>query len=314
MSVYTEVSAQDLKPFLHEYQAGELQSYAGIRDGIENTNYFVRTSSGEYVLTLFEHTTETEIEFALGCMADFARHRLPCAEPLANQQGHFLTHLHNKPASLVTRLTGQSVHEPAIEHCRAVGRTLAQMHLAGQSVKQHHANPRGADWRQTIANQIRHWLDDTQIALLDNELRYQQQELVDLPHGIIHADLFRDNVLFIDAELTGLIDLYNAGHDLLLYDLAITVNDWCTSPDGEFDRPRLTALLQGYVELRPITPDEHRHWPTLLRRAALRFWLSRLHSVHFPREGQLTQQKDPAVYQQLLLNYRQNPPKWLSVV
>jgi len=310
MSVYTEVTADDLRPLLQQYQAGDLLALAGIRDGIENTNYFVTTTTGDYVLTLFEHTTEAEIEFALGCMSHFAHQGLPCAEPLADQQGRFLSHLHHKPASLVTRLNGQSVHQPTTENCRAVGRTLAQMHLAGQTIKQPQANPRGEVWRQTMAEQIRHWLDDEQLALLDDELRHQQQAFAELPHGIIHADLFRDNVLFVGSELSGLIDLYNAGHDLLLYDLAITVNDWCTSPDGDFDKQWLNALLQAYTKLRPITPEEQHCWPTLLRRAALRFWLSRLYSVHFPREGQLTQQKDPAIYLQLLLNYRQNPPKW----
>lgn len=310
MSVYTEVSAQDLKTFLHEYQAGELQGYSGIRDGIENTNYFVNTSKGKYVLTLFEHSTDLEIEFALDYSKHFAQQGLPCAKPLANHLGHFLTQLHNKPASLVTRLKGHSVHEPTIDHCHAVGRTLAQMHLAGDAIKQQQANPRGAAWRQSTAKQIRHRLDEAQIELLDDEICYQQQAFSDLPHGIIHADLFRDNVLFVGSELSGLIDFYNAGHDLLLYDLAITVNDWCNLPNGELDPQRLTALLQAYVELRPVGPDEHRHWPALLRRAALRFWLSRLYSLHFPRQGQLTQQKDPLFYEQLLLNYRQNPPKW----
>lgn len=310
MSVYTEVTAGDLQPLLRQYQAGELLELTGIRDGIENTNYLVTTTSGGYILTLFEHASETEIAFALDYMAQLARQDLPCAVPLANRQGHYLSHLHDKPASLVTRLKGQSIHHPSTEHCAAVGHTLAQMHLAGQMIKHSPTNPRGESWRQAVAAQIRHRLDGAQLTLLDDELKFQQQTFADLPHGLIHADLFRDNVLFVGNELTGLIDLYNAGHDLLIYDLAITVNDWCTLPDGEFDPPRLIALLKAYADFRPTTPEEQACWPTLLRRAALRFWLSRLYSLYFPREGQLTQQKDPTVYQQLLLNYREKPPKW----
>ncbi len=311
MSVYTEVSAKDLQSFLRQYQAGDLIALAGIRDGIENTNYFVTTTCGEYVLTLFEHTTKAEIKFALDCMVHFAHKGLPCATPLANQKGQFLTHLHHKPASLVTRLKGQSVHEPDIEHCRVVGRSLAQMHIIGQDIRARHANPRGADWRQDTADKIHPKLNDKQVALLDDELRHHQQNtLANLPHGTIHADLFRDNILFTGYKLTGLIDLYNAGHDLLLYDLAITANDWCTLPDGVFDMPRLIALLQSYTERRPITPDEQASWPILLRRAALRFWLSRLYNLYCPRVGQLTQQKNPTYYQQLLINYRRNPQSW----
>ncbi len=310
MSVYTEVSSGDLQPFLQQYQAGDLLALEGIRDGIENTNYFVTTTTGGYVLTLFEHPTETEIKFALTCMSHFAQQGLPCAHPLTNQQGQHLTYLHNKPASLVTRLKGQSVSQPDVQHCRAVGRKLAEMHLAGEGLCAAHQNPRGVDWRQDIAAKIRPKLDRQQIALLDDELSQQQQTLTELPHGIIHADLFRDNILFTGNKLTGLIDLYNAGYDLLLYDLAITANDWCIEPGEAFNEPRLMALLQSYTEIRPITPNEQQHWPSLLRRAALRFWLSRLDRLHFPCNGQLTQQKDPTVYQRLLAHYRQKPQNW----
>lgn len=310
MSVYTKVTAADLNPLLKHYQAGELQALSGIRDGIENTNYFVSTSTGEYVLTLFEHSTETEIHFALLCMAHLESHGLPCARPLKDQQGLFLTRLNSKPASLVTRLVGRSVHEPNVEQCHAVGQTLAQMHLAGNGIRQHHDNPRGSEWRQRIASHVLPHLNTGQADLLNSELVFQQRELAGLPTGLIHGDLFRDNVLFDGPRLTGLIDLYNAGHDLLLYDLAITVNDWCIQIDGKFDAARLTHMIQAYNEIRPISPDEQQNWSILLRRAALRFWLSRLNSFYFPREGHLTQQKDPAVYEQLLRSYRENPPKW----
>ena len=310
MSVYTEVTANDLQPLLQHYRAGKLQALLGIRDGIENTNYFVTTDRGEYVLTLFEHTHAVDIEFALDCMAHYVRLGLPCAAPLADPQGHFLSHLHDKPASLVTRLPGQSLTTADTEQCRVVGHNLARLHLAGRDITVQHPNPRGEHWRQLTADKIRARLDAGQRRLLDDELTYQHCSLDNLPHGIIHADLFRDNILFEGHHLTGLLDFYNAGYDLLLYDLAITVTDWCTRSDGSFHQPRLQALVQAYTRQRPVTENEQRHWPQLLRRAALRFWLSRHVNLHFPRASQLTRQKDPAVYQQLLLTYRQNPPIW----
>lgn len=310
MSVYTEVSATDLAPFLADFQAGTLQDLHGIRDGIENTNYFLTTEQGEYVLTLFEHLAEAEIQFTLELMDHLAAQGLPCARPLKDQAGNYLGHLHGKPASLVSRLSGSSPKTISAEHCQAIGQVLAQMHLAGQQVKKAHDNPRGAAWRESIRQKLTGHLDRDQQALMDDEVACQQQAFARLPHGVIHSDLFRDNVLFTGHRLTGLLDLYDAGHDLLLYDLAITATDWCSDDAGHFDPARLQALLQAYHKQRPVTDDEKTAWPLLLRRAALRFWLSRLYSLYYPREGQLTQQKDPAVYQQLLENYRQKTQIW----
>lgn len=310
MSVYTTVPVEDLQNFLHHYNAGQLHSLQGIRDGIENTNYFVTTDSGEYVLTLFERTEPADVRFGLHLMSTLAQHGLPCARPITNGKGDRLARLCDKPASLVIRLPGESVDQPDIEHCRAVGQTLATLHRFTQALAERHENPRGQRWRQAIATRLRSRLDAEQLALLDDELRFQQQRTGGLPTGIIHGDLFRDNVLFNRGGLSGLIDLYNAGHDLLLYDLAITVNDWCTRPDGQFRGDALQALLQAYTEQRPVTGAEQAGWPMLLRRAALRFWLSRLNHQLFSPPGSLSQTKDSGFYHQLLLNYRRNPPKW----
>ncbi len=310
MSVYTEVSAEDLQDFLARFHVGQLRSFRGIRDGIENTNYFVTTTEGEHVLTLFEYMAEPAVETALGYMTHLAQNGLPCAMPCADQHGRRIGRLHDKPASLVRRLRGRSEHAPTATHCQTVGSNLARLHLAGQSLDHAQPNPRGSLWRQTTAIKIRPRLTPDQRSLLDDELRYQQQEFSELPHGLIHADLFRDNVLFSGETLTGLVDLSDAGHDLLLYDLAITVSDWCSLSAGGLDTPRLMALLHGYTELRPVTSAEQDHWPILLRRAALRFWLSRLDTLYFPRSGPLTRQKDPDTYRLRLLHYRQYPQTW----
>ena len=310
MSVYTPVCNEDLQAFLRQYQAGELLQLDAIHDGIENTNYFVTTHQGDYVLTLFETADEPSIEFTLNCMAHFAQQGLPCASPLADRLGHYLNPLHQKPASLVPRLTGRSEARPNAAHCREVGLTLANMHLAGQAIRSCPANQRGASWRQAIIAQIEPHLDSAQRRLLEHERQHPQPNYDDLPRGIIHADLFRDNVLFVGTKLTGLLDLYDAGEDLWLYDLAITVNDWCNDGQGLFDMARLKALLTAYDAVRPVTAAEQTAWPDMLRLAALRFWLSRLYSLYFPRDAHLTQQKNPLVYQQLLLNYQQHPPVW----
>lgn len=310
MSVYTEVPAEELQDFLDDYDIGRLLTFTGICEGIENTNYFVTTASGEYVLTLFEHTAPTEIEPALRLMAYLDQCSLPCPLPVADRQGRVLGQLMGKPAGLVSRLRGRSALHPGPEHCHSVGHSLARLHLATATYESPHPNPRGADWRQSVAAQIRGRLDPGQKQLLADELRYQQIDFADLPRGMIHADLFRDNVLFSGTQLTGLLDLYHCGEDLLLYDLAIAATDWCSLPAGDFDLPRLQALLTGYAEQRSVGPAEQACWPDLLRRAALRFWLSRLYKHYHPRPGRLTQSKDPGIYRQLLENYRRNPPRW----
>ena len=310
MSVYTEVSAADLQPLLADFQAGVLLELTGIRDGIENTNYFVRTEQGEFVLTLFEILAEPEIHFTLSFMAHLVEQGLPFARPLCNREGKYLSRLHGKPTSLVTRLEGQSQLEVGPAHCQAIGQTLASMHLAGHSFRQAHNNSRGEAWRRKMQQTLRPHLGAPQQAMLDDEIAYQHHAYDQLPRGIIHSDLFRDNALFTGEQLTGLLDLYDAGHDLLLYDLAITATDWCSEPDGAFEPVRLQALLRAYHAVRPITEEEQQAWPVLLRRAALRFWLSRLYSQLYPREGHLTQEKDPLVYQQMLEYYRQHPQPW----
>jgi homoserine kinase type II len=310
MSVYTRVERSALEAFLNAFDAGELLDYVGISAGIENTNYFVSTAKNRFVLTLFEQLGADELPFFLELMAHLAEHGVPTAHPLANRQGHYLDSLCAKPAALVQRLHGGTLEHPEAAHCAAIGAALAQFHLAGQSYPAERTNPRGPQWWRTAVEQLHEHLQVDEAAQLDAEISFQfSHRWDDLPRGIIHADLFRDNALFEGERLSGIIDLYYACTDALLYDIAITVNDWCVTETRELDPARTQALLMAYASVRPFTPAEHAAWPVMLRAAALRFWLSRLLDLHFPREGELTHTKDPQAFARLLAVHRRSTPE-----
>ena len=304
MSVYTTVTEGELAAWLGDYSLGQLLELQGIASGIENTNYFVTTSNGRFVLTLFEKLSADELPFYLNLMAHLARHGIPCPAPMANRHNQFLGILKNKPACIVSRLAGKSVTHPAAAHCEAMGAMLGQMHIAGMSFSQVMPNPRGASWRNATAPQVMPFLNTGQAALLKSEVAlHAGQNLLSLPQGLIHADLFRDNVLMLDDRIGGLIDFYFACTDALLYDVAITVNDWCMNPDSTLDADRAQIFLRAYHSVRPLEQNEAAAWPMMLRLAALRFWLSRLFDLHLPRDGDLTHAHDPGHFERILQNH-----------
>lgn len=301
MSVFTTVSPDDLQHWLQDYAVGELRELRGIAAGIENTNYFVTTSTGRYVLTLFEKLTAQELPFYLNLMAHLAEHGVPSAHPVANRAGQYLGTLNGKPAALVARLDGSDVSAPTQVQCAAVGAVLARLHLAGESYRARMDNPRGPKWWNGVLPDILPFLPAPEAALLQDEVRFQAQyRFSDLPRGAIHADLFRDNVLFTGDQVAGVIDFYFACTDVLLYDIAITVNDWCVAADGGLDHARTRSLLDAYAAVRPYTAVERGAWPVMLRAAALRFWVSRLYDFHLPRPGEMTHAKDPGHFRRIL--------------
>ena len=304
MAVFTSVSEAELTAWLGDYSLGQLLDLQGIASGIENTNYFVTTSNGRFVLTLFEILSADELPFYLNLMAHLARHGIPCPNPVANRHNQFLGMLNGKPACIVSRLNGKSTTAPSAEQCAAIGAMLGQMHIAAQSFTQLMPNPRGATWRATTAPKVLPFLDAPQAALLENEIAlHAQQNYSLLPQGVIHADLFRDNVLLEENRVGGLIDFYFACSDALLYDVAITVNDWCVKADGTLDVTRTRSLLRAYHAVRPLLDSERRVWPLLLRLAALRFWLSRLFDKYLPRDGELINAHDPRWFERILKNH-----------
>ncbi len=301
MSVFTTVTPDQLRAWLRGYPLGELIDLRGIASGITNTNYFVTTDTGRYVLTLFEHNGAAELPYFLDLMAHLARQGVPCPRPVANNADSYLGELSGKPAALVTCLRGASLDVPSTQHCAEVGTFLARMHLAGLSFPATMENPRGPHWWKVTAEAVLPFLDSSQRTLLEQELAHQTGfRGADLPRGVIHADLFRDNVLFDDDRLGGAIDFYYACNDVLAFDLAITVNDWCVQPDGSLDDSRLQAMLAGYQLVRPLNQAECAAWSTLLRAGALRFWLSRLYDFYFPKPGEMTQTKDPGHFRRVL--------------
>ncbi len=301
MSVFTTVTSDQLRAWLQHYPLGELRDLKGIASGITNTNYFVTTASGRYVLTLFEHNDAEELPYFLDLMAHLAGHGVPCPQPVANNAGDYLGELNGKPATLVSCLRGAALETPAPQHCAEVGTFLARMHVAGLSFPATMENPRGPHWWKVTAEAVLPLLDAPQRALLEAELVYQAGfRGLELPRGVIHADLFRDNVLFDGDQLGGAIDFYYACNDVLAYDLAIAVNDWCIHADGSLDESRLQAMLEAYQAVRPLSGEERVAWPALLRAGALRFWLSRLNDFYFPKPGEMTHAKDPGHFRRVL--------------
>lgn len=314
MAVYTHVSEAQVAAWLTNYSVGALRAFEPIASGIENTNYFVTTMQGRYVLTLFERLPHAELPFYLNLMAHLARHGIPCPAPIADLSDGYLSRLNGKPAALVSRLSGASVERPGVAECAALGALLARMHLAGRSYSGYLENPRGPKWWRASANAVRPFLDAPARALLDEELRLQAlYRFPDLPRGPIHADLFRDNVLFEDGGISGVIDFYFAGVDCWLLDCAICANDWCLvdpEADRRLDETRTLALLDNYRAARPFTALERGAWSVMLRAAALRFWLSREHDLRLPRPGVLVHAHDPAHFREILVLRAQAPAPW----
>lgn len=315
MSVYTIVSKQEMEQFLQHFDLGRLTYLEGINEGIENTNYFVDTNQGKFVLTLFEWLDESELPYFLKLMSNVASAGLPCPRPIADKQGIVLQKLIGKPAALITRLKGHTIQEPNIEQCRQVGDILARMHLAMKDFDYPRDNNRDADWFYAQSTKVEAKLSYTDKGLLRSEILYQEQHkpiLESLPSGTIHADLFKDNVLFDSDHLSGVIDFYYACQGCWLYDVAVAINDWCRTSDQTIHPQHYRALLSAYHVRRPFVASECDAWQNVLRRASLRFWLSRICGKFFPRAGEITHIKDPDVFKNILLQCRNSVPALIN--
>lgn len=313
MSVYTTISENELIEFLNFYSVGKLKDFQGISDGIENTNYFVDTENGRYVLTIFETHPFEDMQYYLGLMHHLADHKVPSADPVADNQGDYLRKLKDKPAALVKRLNGSSILKPNLDHCTQMGDVMGKMHSAGLSYAPKTENSRGPHWFVQTAKQLHSKLNEEDLDILETEIAFQQSNRnQNLPRGVVHADLFRDNTLWDNDRLSGIIDFYYACDDVLLYDLAVTVNDWCINKDFSLDKEKTCAFISAYNQQRSLEPIEHELWPVLLRTGALRFWLSRLHDKHFPRPGEIVHTKNPDEFKNILLDRINNHNRYLS--
>ena len=306
MAVFTEVSFDEAAVFLSALNLGQLQTIKGASGGIENTNYFVDTDQGEYVLTLFERLSFEQLPFYLHLMKHLATRGIPVPDPAPSAAGDILHRLKGRPAAVVNKLRGHSELRPTPEHCAAVGDMLARMHLAGLDYPRAQANLRGLDWwNQTVPSVLPH-LTPGQRSLLLSELAYQNHVAESsayqgLPQGAVHADLFRDNVMFEDGQLTGFFDFYFAGCDTFLFDIGVCLNDWCVDlASGTSQDERADAFMAAYQRVRQLTPQERALLPALQRAAALRFWLSRLWDFYLPREASVLKPHDPTHFERVL--------------
>lgn len=303
MSVFTPVNAHELVELLSHYAVGELLNYQGIEAGVENSNFFVNTTTGRYVLTIFEQHAPAELEYFLQVMQHMAQAQLPIAAPIRDCAGRLLRTCKTKPVALITCLNGETLdqQQPKPQHCAAMGIVLAKIHLAGQNFPLKRPPDRGHEWRIRTAKRLLPLVEPSDLALLTRTLTRQQTlNLKNLPTGLIHADLFRDNTLFLNDQLSGVLDWYYACNDCWLYDLAIVVNDWCCFENGALHPERLTTCLKAYQQIRPLSYSEAEQWPMMLEAAALRFWLSRLVAILEPRTGSLVLQKDPLEFRRKL--------------
>ena len=301
MAVYTDVSAEDLADFLSRYDIGHLLSYKGIAEGVENSNFLLHTSRGNFILTLYEKRVAAgDLPFFLGLMAHLASHGLRCPQPVTTCAGDALGTLAGRPAAIIDFLEGVWPRRPTTTHCAAVGGALAKMHLAGSDFKMTRANALSvAGWRPLFAA-MEPRADELQSGLRDllaTELAHLEQAWPRaLPQGVIHADLFPDNVFFLGDRLSGLIDFYFACNDILAYDVAICINAWCFEPDHAFNVTKARAFLNAYCRERPLSVEEQEALPLLARGAAMRFLLTRSVDWLNVPPGALVRPKDPLEY------------------
>jgi len=315
MSVYTTVTPEELAAWLGRYSLGAVQAFEPIAAGIENTNYFVTTDKGRYVLTLYERLPPEELPFYLNLMAHLAHAGVKAPAPQPDRTGALWSFLNGKPAGLVSRLDGAPIVWPDAVHCAAVGAALAQLHLASSSYRGRLSNRRGPGWWRQAARIIRPFISADQNALLLSEIKFQSAfAKAKLPRGAIHGDLFCDNVLFNDERVSGIIDFGFAATDAFAYDLAIAVNDWCILRNGADEGalvPELVAAMVGaYDHERRLSSEERALWGPLLRAAALRFWLSRLYDLHRPRPGELIHAHDPDIFERILRDRIATSPRF----
>jgi homoserine kinase type II len=301
MAVYTDVTADDLNEFLAGYDIGELLSYKGIAEGVENSNFLTHTTSGNFILTLYEkRVAEKDLPFFLALMEHLSARGITCPQPVKNKKGGMLGRLAGRPAAIVTFLDGLWIRRPSAAHCAAVGEALARLHLAGADFPQkranalgreswrplyEHANDRGDSVRPGLCVEVASELDALDKAWPRN-----------LPHGVIHADLFPDNVFFLNNKLSGVIDFYFACIDTLAYDLAICLNAWCFEADHSYNVTKGRALLKSYAQVRALSAEERGALPVLARGAAVRFLLTRLVDWLAVPDGALVKPKDPLEY------------------
>lgn len=303
MAVYTSINKSELQEWLKNFSIGKLKSFKGISSGVTNTNYFVETESNKFILTIFEHNHMEELPFYFNLMGFLESKNFPCPLPLKNNNNVNLTPIKGKPAVLVSFLLGAAKESTTENDCYSVGEALAKFHTSTVDFTEKKKNTRNIDWISTKFNELKGNLSIFDQRIIELEIDYQRNSITDgLPVGIIHGDLFRDNVFFHQNKLSAFIDFYYACNDYLVLDLAISINDWCSNSDGGLEKEKFDLFISGYQSIRKLESLEFECIQNSLRFSALRFWLSRLDDYHNIVEGENISIKDPDQYKKVLLD------------
>lgn len=301
MAVYTSLTLEQINRFIHRYQLAPLLSYHGISAGIENTNYLIKTQKGDFILTVYEQFTFQQVHSYLDLLQQLARLENYYPEPIGSLAGHVLQKISDKPAALFKCLAGDSVELVSNQQIIAIAEALARLHLSSPQLKFTEENPKGLSWIEQSAKKLLPRLNKEDARLLSDELRYQTQlKEQKFEQGVIHADLFKDNALFLGDCLSGFLDFYAACYDTFLLDIAIAVNDWCVDEQGFFELHKYAAFIQAYQKIKPLNNNELDSLDIFLRRACLRFWLSRLEHHESPKAGEIILDKSPERFRDLL--------------
>lgn len=303
MAVYTSINSSDLNDWIEKFNFKDIVNFKGISSGVTNSNYLIQTAHSNYILTIFEHNNIEELPFYIDLMTYLAKENFLCPRPIENKNGQALGLLKEKPALMVSFLDGKEKVIRSPKSCYLVGQYLAKLHLTANNFPQLNKNTRGLDWMSDMYLNLKKYLSLEDQGILELEINYHKEmDKVELPEGIIHGDLFKDNVLFLNDKVSGFIDFYYACNEKFIYDIAIAINDWCIDQDGQINKSMFLEFIKGYRSERKLTDNEQEYLNVALRLAALRFWLSRLEDFYNAKEGEITSIKDPKHFKDILLD------------
>ena len=303
MAVYTSINSSDLNDWIEKFNFKDLVNFKGISSGVTNSNYLIQMVHSNYILTIFEHNNIEELPFYIDLMTYLAKENFLCPRPIENKNGQALGLLKEKPALMVSFLDGKEKAIRSPKSCYLVGQYLAKLHLTANNFPQLNKNTRGLDWVSDMYLNLKKYLSLENQGILELEINYHKEmDKVELPEGIIHGDLFKDNVLFLNDKVSGFIDFYYACNEKFIYDIAIAINDWCIDQDGQINKSMFLEFIKGYRSERKLTDNEQEYLNVALRLAALRFWLSRLEDFYNAKEGKITSIKDPKNFKDILLD------------
>lgn len=306
MAVYTSLSQSEVENFISKFNIGKLKSYKGISDGVTNSNFFINTDICEAVLTVFEDLDFEDLEYYFNFMQHLSSHGFSCPSPLSDKNNNYIHDLKGKPAALISKLSGKVYEEINEKKLIELAKSFAEMHLISLKFKTQKKNLRGLQWMKDTFYLFADKIPSDQRELISDELSFLENIPADLPRGVIHADLFRDNVLFVEDTLGGIIDFYYACDDFFIYDIAIVINDWCIDHNGSIIEKRKKLFIEAYDSVRKLNNSEHDALNLYLRLAAMRFLISRFRDQFNAKDAELNTMKDPLFFYEILKNRRQN--------